>query len=386
MARTAHYTALGLASLGLLGSSLLFSAAAHGGDHYRHDRYKEVDGSDCIDSWHDRECKSKTSLDVDEWRVRGHSGWKKVKLSADVDFFQKKSDHRRSRHDDHNRNRDHNKCDEWNRKDNNNSDWKRKNDECNRNRDHNKCDNSNHKQDEWNRNRDECNRTDRPHEDKSTWTDRPHEDKSTWTDRPHEDKSTWTPKSPESSSTWTPKSPESSSTRTDRPRNVETVTETATADANRTAASDPATTASVAGGTTDTAGSDPGTVASGTAGTTDGTRGPQCDRTNPNDKTTPCSQSDSGNTYTQAGVSRGNSIKRYRNHHHDDLGEVKFQYWSDRKDEWVTFATEDIDDDGEADVTIKIKLKKHDELIVRAKYSGVEDEIKGSTSEEVEID
>ncbi len=83
-------------------------------------------------------------------------------------------------------------------------------------------------------------------------------------------------------------------------------------------------------------------------------------------------------------MSRGNSIKRYRNHHRDDLGEVKFQYWSDRKDEWVTFATEDVDEDGEADVTIK--LKKHDELTVRAKYSGVEDEIRGSTSDEVDID
>ena len=192
MARTAHYTALGLASLGLLGSSLLFSAAAHGGDHYRHDRYKEVDGSDCIDSGHDRECKSKTSLEVDEWRVHGHSGWKKVKLSADVDFFEKKSDHRRSRHDDH-RNRDHNKCDDWNRnrddcnrnRDHNKCDeWNRNRDDCNRNRDHNKCDNSNQKRDEWNRNRDDCNQTDRPHENKSTWTPKPHEDKTTWTPKP----------------------------------------------------------------------------------------------------------------------------------------------------------------------------------------------------------
>ncbi len=211
MARTAHYTALGLASLGLLGSSLLFSAAAHGGDHYRHDRYKEVDGSDCIDSGHDRECKSKTSLEVDEWRVHGHSGWKKVKLSADVDFFEKKSDHRRSRHDDH-RNRDHNKCDDWNRnrddcnrnRDHNKCDeWNRNRDDCNRNRDHNKCDNSNQKRDEWNRNRDDCNQTDRPHENKSTWTDRPHENKSTWTDRPSENKSTWTDRPSENKSTWT---------------------------------------------------------------------------------------------------------------------------------------------------------------------------------------
>ncbi len=105
MSRITRYTAVGLASFGLLGGSLIATAPAyadHRGDRSRSD-YKEVEGKDCLKSDHDRECKSKTWLDVDEWKFRGKSGWRAVKLSADVDFFQKKSD-------------DHRK-DDWNKRD-----------------------------------------------------------------------------------------------------------------------------------------------------------------------------------------------------------------------------------------------------------------------------
>ncbi len=70
----------------------------------------------------------------------------------------------------------------------------------------------------------------------------------------------------------------------------------------------------------------------------------------------------------------------------DDLGEVEFQYWDEDEEAWNTFFTEDVDEDGEADVKVKIKAKNYHEVTLRAEYSGVEDEIKGSTSNEVEID
>ena len=210
MSRITRYTAVGLASFGLLGGSLIATAPAyadHRGDRSRSD-YKEVEGKDCLKSDHDRECKSKTWLDVDEWKFRGKSGWRAVKLSADVDFFQKKSDDRRK--------------DDWNKRDGDQS-WNNKDDS-------NKGD---HNQD-WNK-------------DDHSWKD-------------------------------------------------------------------------------------------------------------------------------------GNG------HNHDDLGEVKFQFWDDHRDEWKTFATEDVDRDGEADVKVKIKIKRHDEVKLRAEYRGVHDQIEGSTSNRVEID
>lgn len=193
MSRIARHTAVGLASFGLVGGSLIAAAPAmadHRGDRDRD--YREVDGDVCLKYDRDKECKSKTWLDADEWRNSGKSGWRTVKLTADVDFFQKKYDDRR-KHDDRNRN------------------------------------------------------------DGKSWND----DKS-WNDH------------------------------------------------------------------------------------------------------------------------HGKKDK--------DLGEVEFQYWDDHKDEWKTFATEDVDKDGKADVKVKIKVKWHDEVDVRAEYSGVDHQIKGSTSNRVEID
>ena len=198
MSRIARYTAAGLASFGLLGGALIATAPAyadHRGDRSRSD-YREVDGSDCLKSDHDRECKSKTWLDAHEWKVRGKSGWRTVKLSADVDFFQRKFD-------DRNRNWD------------NGQNW-------------------NDNQDNWNGNQD-------------NW----------------------------------------------------------------------------------------------------------------------------------------NGSHSRRDH---DLGEVEFQFWDDHRDKWRTFATEDVDEDGQADVRVTFKVKRHDEVDLRAEYSGVDNQIKGSTSNRVEID
>jgi hypothetical protein len=202
MSRTAHNAALGLASLGLLGGSLIAAGPAVA-DHARSDSGREVDGKTCLDSRHDKECKSTTRLEADE-RNRGddrnrrddhsryqRSDWKTVKLSADVDFFQKKSDDR-NRRDDHNRRDDNSRFED-------------------------------------NSSRDGYGKSDR------------------------------------------------------------------------------------------------------------------------------------------------------------DLGEVDFQFWDTRRHDWKTFATEDVDKNGEADVTVKIKVRHHDEVKVRADYSGVRDQIEGSTSRTVEI-
>ncbi|HLN76711.1 MAG TPA: hypothetical protein VK204_06660 [Nocardioidaceae bacterium] len=208
MSRTAHNAALGLASLGLLGGSLIAAGPAVA-DHTRSDSGKEVDGKTCLESRHDKECKSTTTLEADE-RSRGDdrnrsddrnrrddrssyqkSDWKTVKLSADVDFFQKKSDDR-DRRDDRNRSNDNSRY---------------------------------------------------------------------------------------------------------------------------------------------------------------------------------------GDNNSRDGYSKSDR----------DLGEVDFQYWDTRRHDWKTFATEDVDKHGEADVTVKIKVRHHDEVKVRADYSGVRDQIKGSTSDTVEI-
>lgn len=67
----------------------------------------------------------------------------------------------------------------------------------------------------------------------------------------------------------------------------------------------------------------------------------------------------------------------------DDLGSVKFQVWDDDDEEWRTFHKEDVDEDGEADV--KVKIRKNKEYDVRAKYSGVDDEIDDSKSKTITI-
>lgn len=96
MSRTTRYTALGLASLGLVGGSLIGPGAAFA-QPPRGDR-NEVSGSDCLRSSHDRECWSRTSLDADQFNTRSRSEWRTVRLSADVDFF-KWSDRRDNRGD-----------------------------------------------------------------------------------------------------------------------------------------------------------------------------------------------------------------------------------------------------------------------------------------------
>jgi hypothetical protein len=84
MSRTAHYTALGLASFGLVGSSLFAVTPAYAGD------YEEVDGKDCLKYDDDKECKSETWLEAKEKiKLGGKSKWVTIKLKADVDFFKK---------------------------------------------------------------------------------------------------------------------------------------------------------------------------------------------------------------------------------------------------------------------------------------------------------
>lgn len=87
MSRTAHYTALGLASIGLVGSSLFAVTPAYAGD------YEEVDGKDCLKYDDDKECKSETWLEAKETiKLGGYSKWVKIKLKADVDFYKKDKD------------------------------------------------------------------------------------------------------------------------------------------------------------------------------------------------------------------------------------------------------------------------------------------------------
>ena len=143
MSRAARYTTLGLALFGLLGSSLIATAPAYG-DHYRSHSYREVDGADCLDHRHDRECKSRTRLDADAWDVRGRWDLKVVELTADVDFFEKR--YVRHRYDDHKKYDDDRRWkhrDDWRKK----RDWKDR-DDWRKKRDWKKKDDWKHK-DEW---------------------------------------------------------------------------------------------------------------------------------------------------------------------------------------------------------------------------------------------
>ena len=89
---------------------------------------------------------------------------------------------------------------------------------------------------------------------------------------------------------------------------------------------------------------------------------------------------------TARGLSKAFYGKRFHRHYDDDLGTVLFQVWDDDDDRWRTFFREDVDDDGEADVKFKVRIKRYEDLLFRAVYLGVHDDIRGSISRVVEID
>jgi hypothetical protein len=418
MSHKAHYTALGLATLGLLGSSLIATAPAYG-DHYRRDYYKEVDGSDCIDNGHhSRECKSKTDLDVHAWDIHGDSGWKVVKLKVDVDFFQKRHEHKRhydrNRYDDHKRYEDRNRCNDGNRKyDRNKGEYNRRCDDRNKG-DYNWKD---RRGDKGDYNRKKCNDGNRQYDSSYNQQCKKGGKPKYDPGKPNNGGNpSYEPGKPNNSGNppygqpkdngVTPDTSTQSSPPNGTPNGPDPQGPPQNGPAANTPATDNSATANAAPPNGTPNGPDPqGPPQNGPAANTPATDNsatanaapantPAADnqaQCNPNDpQNTSANCKAAGHRSNTAGLTAMGRYGLMRSHHHgyrdDDLGKVKFQYWDERDDEWKTFATRYIDEDGKAEVKIKVKIRHHHELTVRAKYYGVEDEIQGSTSDEETID